>query len=94
MMTETKNLLEIECLGGHDVCRHLSTIVVQIDDGQLRDGQYGEPLTISLGGDLMGWGKLDGESYHVGNGVWYVSVPRKTLRAIAARDGLRLPDAA
>lgn len=66
-------------------------LLVKIVDGRLHD-ERGNPIDISYGVTLMGWGDLDGPSYCLQpeGCAWYVNANRRQLDAWAKRHGVTI----
>ena len=79
MKTEIKyngNFAEIPCLAGHDVNRETGTIVLARTDPPTW-AEDGSTVLVEEGGELIGWGELDGPSMRLSaDGCpWFVNVP-------------------
>lgn len=69
----------LPCLGGDGVSREPAELLVTVEDGKLAAAQ-GEPLKVTDGEELRGWGSLDGPSYDVRREAGAsVSVPRTLI---------------
>lgn len=76
----------VPCLGGHDVNRHRSELLVEImpTHGWLAEANTGECL-VELGDtELIGWGDLDGPAVVVtiAGAGWQVAIPRTAYNAL------------
>ncbi len=89
---EMSECYEASCLAGEDVTRTPGTLLVAVEDGVLIDPslEFDAPLQTGPGGDLVGWGPLNGPSYIVkpeGCG-WFVNVPRPAWDALLKHAGM------
>lgn len=77
-------LVNLPCLGGDGACRRPERKVFAVADGKLYIAGWWEPLEITQGETLCGWGHLDGPSYRVGG----VDVPESVMRHLVGHFGL------
>jgi hypothetical protein len=75
--SEETGYYTVRALGGEDVSRRPTWILVEMIGGCPTDPESGERWTAEPGETLRGWGSLDGPSVAVTrqSAAWYVNVP-------------------